>query len=726
MLDGATPRDLAVPLDGALAGDAAFSDLAQTDLAMMQGPLAPPITVQRTSELTELAAGDLDGDGRDDLVVANPIEVFTLLSASGLAQPGFIVRQGGGRMLSLADLDRDGKKDLVRTVPSAGNSASELLWQRGVGDGTFGAATSVLEENYLTDAHVADVNGDGRLDLVAQMLSSETRVWLGHGDGSFDDFKKTQAPTQVAGFITLADFNRDGKLDVAGTEGPDSFSVLLGNGDGTFTYKASFGWEWREAIHSGDLNGDGVPDIYFPGTPPDIYGGMGDGTFTQENPDFAGGDIVGMLMDFNRDSVLDTVQTGYLSPTYAISIALGHDNFQFDDVLDVRIPASAYLECLVSGDFDGDQVADVAAATSQTLMIIDGATSAVRAIPLGAPQQSLLADFDGDGHLDVLGAQYDGAITLFQGAGDGSLRVGASVVPPNGTARMALGDFNEDGRPDAVVGSLTSQLVLGDGSSGIRLGSAILPVGAPLTAGDFNGDGHLDVVGVTSGVPTVVLGNGDGTFGPPATAFMGSRTADLRAANMDGDSHLDLVRSAVVSDTNPGPIHWEYLEVSVWQGYGDGTFSQRAAKLAGISPGSQIAVADMNDDGALDVVSVSFADANMDLEFAENPSIVLVYGNGDGTLSAPTLIRAPVSRDYLGLFAIGDLNGDRRPDVVISDAYGTLSLLGGSATGLEPAIPLTSVGVVGLGLGDFDGDGALDISGTVGASLSVWLNRFPH
>ncbi len=720
-LDASPQHDAAVSFDEATPPDAAR---ARTD-----GGFTPLSTLRRAQELFDVAVADLDGDGRDDLVLVDAGgELFALLAASQFSQPIFGATKLAGRGLSLGDFDGDGTIDLVRTrLPATRNTNNDLVWQAGHGDGTFGADRLLLQNDYIQDVHALDVDGDGRLDVVAQLLSSATDVWLGHGDGSFDAVRTSQAPVQVSGHIAVADFDGDGKLDVAGSEaGPSTFSVLRGKGDGTFAYQQSFGSDWHDTILSGDVDGDGKPDLLLPGPTAAMYRGVGDGTFVAAATSWRPSSDVGLVIDFDRDRVLDLVTPIYVAGgATAIGFGRGHGNFDFDDVLDAPLPAQAAVARLAAGDLDGDGATDVVAAAGQSVVWINGDGWATSTIPLGTPAVLAVGDFDGDGFADVLGAQLDGAVTLFRGAGNGSLRAGASVIPSGGATRLALGDFNEDGRVDAVAGGSPSRIVLGAAGSGIALGVSP-PIAGPPVVGDFNGDGHLDIVGCVSATPAIVLGHGDGSFGAPMT--FGSGCFDWAAgvaADLDGDGHLDLVRASIVIDADlAGPLYYDMVAISVWRGAGDGSFSELSSTVVATGATYALAVRDLDGDGRLDVIFPMETPSISDAGISESYSLVVLNGHGDGTFDAPRLYPLPpLPYSNLQSIVVADLDGDGRLDVLTSDGQNALSLLRGGPSGLEPEERFAVGGATPLAVGDFDGDGVPDVVGTTGTNLVVWKNR---
>ncbi|HTS36506.1 MAG TPA: VCBS repeat-containing protein [Candidatus Solibacter sp.] len=214
------------------------------------------------------AVGDFNGDGKPDLVVANnaahPNTLSILLgNGDGTFQPHTDI-PGGGHPLQIivADFNRDGKLDLA-VANSIYNTVSVLL---GNGDGTFQPLVP-----YATGANAqwlvaADFNGDGRLDIATANYDSDSdsvSILLGNGDGTFQRQVSFQVGVNPFG-IMAADLNHDGKMDlvVVCNNGYYGVWILLGNGDGSFqnpAYNPS-GYNPRVGLVT-DLNADNNPDI---------------------------------------------------------------------------------------------------------------------------------------------------------------------------------------------------------------------------------------------------------------------------------------------------------------------------------------------------------------------------------------------------------------------------------------------------------------------------------
>jgi hypothetical protein len=217
-----------------------------------------------------IIAADLNHDGSLDLVVTNQNsgDISVLLgNGDGTFQGPIFVNTGvSAGSIAVGDFDGDGNLDLAVTIDNA--SISILL---GNGDGTFAQGVSLITGTTSGSIVAGDFNADGKLDLAViegfDHPDSDVRVFLGNGDGSFQDGVVYASATDLYGQLAAADVNGDGRIDLilevgcCGTHESD-VAVLLGNGDGSFQapvfYPVSTGVQF---VAAGDFNGDGSTDL---------------------------------------------------------------------------------------------------------------------------------------------------------------------------------------------------------------------------------------------------------------------------------------------------------------------------------------------------------------------------------------------------------------------------------------------------------------------------------
>jgi hypothetical protein len=210
-----------------------------------------------------LAVGDVNGDGRNDIVTANQSGSVTVLQNTGngvFTRRDYAVGPWESWGLALGDVNGDGKLDIVTT---AGFYRVVVLLN--AGDGTFGSRQD-YNSGYVMSVALGDVNGDSHLDIVTAG-SNNVGVFLNAGDGTFGNRQdyyvgREDFSCDVWG-VALGDINGDGKLDIVATIylEPEYFSVLYNQGDGTFGNRQDYEPGGLVTATVGDVNNDGYADV---------------------------------------------------------------------------------------------------------------------------------------------------------------------------------------------------------------------------------------------------------------------------------------------------------------------------------------------------------------------------------------------------------------------------------------------------------------------------------
>jgi streptogramin lyase len=346
------------------------------------------------------------------------------------------------------------------------------------------------------------------------------------------------------------------------------------------------------------------------------------------------------------------------------------------------------------------------------------------------PEATRVADLRQNGTLDVItlnagDASHDGSVSVLPGNGDGTFAAAQTFPAGHSPQNFVVADVNGDGVLDLAVADAGSfrqndgglRLLLGNGDGTFQApvdlisGRNLLDV----VAGDFNGDGKLDLIVSTRTFATdagvdELLGNGDGTFQAP------TRIAQQAGPLAVGDFHHSGTPDLVVAVTEIGGD-----SVRVFPGNGDGTFG--APQVLHVPDGAfvgRMVVGDFRNNGTLDLaVTAAFEGVHVFL------------GNGDGTLGPPVFYPASDARFFgpAGL-ALGDFNGDGVPDLVTAlgqSPRGTVSVLLGNGDGTfqEPRLFATGgANPFGVAAGDFNGDGRDDlvVANTFSDAVAVLLN----
>ena len=677
-----------------------------------------------------LVVGDFDHDGEEDVVTSVNADRKVLFfkgngNATFATTPLEAATSWRPNTVAAGDVTGDGEADVVvsyqldwadhATRPRLGVLA-------GGGDGTFGPPVDHTYGAWWPGhVAVAELDGQAGLDVAVQHWGydgNDRGVWMLPNDGN----GALGTPLRVYGSastrtVAAGDYNGDGDTDLLATVGftdcqdGECAVLLTGNGAGVFApgplhavgkepNTAPFG---ASAI---DVDGDGDKDFVYVSTSTrmdwvSVGRNRGDGTFDvshwagaarpagDETPE-GQSPASAAVADFTGDGTPDVVTTAWEGEgghPGSLRLLEGDPDRPGDflaprAVVDTARHTASERSAL--GDFDGDGRADVIVQENFggafDLLPGDGAGSfgPVRQTVAGTGSacrdegEVLTADFDGDGHLDLVCARDTSAMVLF-GFGDGTLGnpAGLPAEPGLYVSAVSLADFNSDGRPDVVNWNTNSCCAFGEnrvgawrvflnGVGGPRTFSAAQSFDlGPLdwnsrpygTAGDFDEDGHPDVVFHTnktegSAAPNnerffFFGGHGDGTFADAVVTQPGlpEFASQLIPADVNEDGHADVV------------VRYPWRgEIGVLPGNGDGTFGALVHYATGGAV-RDLAFVDLNGDGHDDVAA------------ATNQGLAVLTANGDGTFAG--YARHPSGRKQTTQVFWTRLGGDTKPDLIV-------------------------------------------------------------
>lgn len=633
--------------------------------------------------------------------------------------------------LAMADMDRDGKQDAVVLNPSS--SLFTVLTGDGAGGFTAGASPTVgIQSNLLL---VVDVNRDGRPDVVTAGGTAQVKTTLNTTGGYSGLAEVTLASKPVglaSGDFTAAasPFNPDGKLDLVVALEDGSVVVLAGNGAGGWTERTStagVGASLQQLV-AGDFNRDGVLDVAVADADANVGGvkvliGTKTGTFgAPTRLDTGDGASVLQAEDVDGDGRLDLLVGHGIDNTLVLAQGVGNGSF----TLGTSVALGGAPSGLAVRDLDRDGRLDVlVAGVGQGVLALKGLGSGLFAAPEalaagGATVAVAAADLDRDGRLDVVATRpSDNRLVRklsTQVARCEPSLVSAQQLPVDpAPSAVVLADFDGDARPDMAVASANAHTVtvargLGNGAFGpqtkvdLSASGGTKPQG--LVAGDFNKDGHLDLVAsnTTSGTLSLLLNNGSGGFGAPISVTLGATTAPrgLVAGDFDGDKKLDL---AVTSSSGS--------KLVLLFGNDDGTFPRTRDVTTGSQPYAVVA-ADLDSDGDVDLATANF----------NGNSVSVLLNTGAGIFSTTTVPATIAAPRALG---VGDFDGDQKLDLIVtSTTEHSVTLLSGKAGNgtfqPQPSV-LAGAAPFGLVVTDLDGDKDLDVATASNGASGITLLR---
>jgi uncharacterized repeat protein (TIGR01451 family) len=536
----------------------------------------------------KVRAVDLDKDGKLDLVSGSSmVTTYKGDGAGGFTfQPVFDTDFGFSPAGAGGDFNGDGYPDILAVAAGAG--MEDLVVYLNDGTGSFGAPvrTPTRQSVFSTQGAIAeDFDGDGKTDVVLKTFNQNRatgiRLFTATTGGRFSGPIIFQ-PSAVPGAMAAGDFNRDGTPDIISVNLSGSLTILSAQGGG---FNAPRGFDFSPPdivaqqfsltdLKSGDLNGDGAPDLVIAAL------GLSDAV---------------MMFGNGRGAFSDSVRINSGGPG-GVPIAIELRDFNNDGNPDLALLNSSTHDIVVLlGDGRGGFTPSAT---------IGGALAVARGF--------VSADFNNDGNLDLVFSAQSSGLELYLGNGQGGFTQSATGIGGNlVNIVFTAGDFNGDGIADlALFDGLQVQtsngfiiaILIGDGRGGFGEPSNVMVQErlAILSAADLNLDGRDDLIGIGGffvDAMFVISSNPGGGFGASVRYQVGGGTRSVVSTDINGDAKPDLISASFRTGT-----------IAILLGEGDGGFNQ-PVNLPVFSPLQAvftaefdvIATGDFDADGAIDL-----------------------------------------------------------------------------------------------------------------------------
>lgn len=651
--------------------------------------------------------------------------------------------------IKFADVNGDGKSDAV--LSDYANKKIGIMFNQ---SGNFNSPVVYNLAQKPFKLTLSDFNGDGINDIAAISDSTNITMLLSSGTGTFA--VNNYSVGLAMSTIQSGDFNNDAKPDIAFTSTTSvNFGLVVNNGSGSFSGVLTHTLNSApQSITTADYNNDGNKDVAIGNSNSEllIFNGNGLGNFSLTTThQFPWNVLNSVSEDFDNNGLMDIAvgQEGV-----SVMLNLGGGNFKTDSYC-----GATPWPGIVSGDFSNDGKKDILALNnnlngpSSVYSVItalinngNGTFSAARAYNMLKSSYAIAnSDVNNDGFIDLLVVNSDSTLSVFMGNLSGIFSNAIDYTIGMTATSMCLGDFNNDGTMDVATTSGISNryvIMLNQGSGTfVQVSTAGIYSPGDIVSKDFNNDGKMDlaicrlgdnIIGGTE--VSILLGNGNGTFGSPSNFTVCSYPRSIASADFNSDGNADIV------------VCSHYNKVTVLLGLGNGSFSPKVdyttinlpecitvndfngdgkpdIAVAGDTQNNQVAVminsgtgsfsltyyllpestslvsADVNGDGKIDLISNN--NTSISNRPAASDDINVVMGNGSGAFSS-SIVSYNNGSASTGPLTTGDFNSDGRPDfasinysfigVILSASASTISVSGPGTTCANAPVVITANG----------------------------------
>ncbi|MEZ4869924.1 MAG: FG-GAP-like repeat-containing protein [Caldilineaceae bacterium] len=542
-----------------------------------------------TDNTYSVALGDVNGDGALDIITWNSKQKVVYLNDgqgnfdwSGSSRPFDDTGNDYTQSVAVGDVNGDGALDIITGNHNGKPNMVYLNDGQGNFDWSGSGRPFGTDSDDTQSMAVGDVNGDGALDLVAARGSQLNVVYLNDGHGNFD-WLGNERPFDTGNdntwSVAVADVNGDGALDIVTSNYQQQSVVYLNNGQGNFPgldHPFGSGTDSTWSVTVGDVNGDGALDIVTgngaepnnAGQPNVVYLNDGQGNFNWPGSgrlfgtgtDWTWSVAVG---DVNGDGTLDLITCNTNGDPNVVYLNDGQGNFDWPGSGRPFGIGNDVTWSVAVGDMNGDGALDlVTGNVGQSVFYLNDGQGNFpgQGHPFGTGHDLTrgvaVGDVNGDGALDLIIAIFSGQPNMvYLNDGQGNFDWSGSSRPfgtgNDYTQSLAVGDMNGDGALDLITGThlgKPNMVYLNDGQGNFpRLGH---PFGTgddntkSIIAGDVNGDGALDLIAGNAGQPNVVYLNDEaGNFPRLGQTFSTGNDSSWSVAvgDVNGDGALDLI-----------------------------------------------------------------------------------------------------------------------------------------------------------------------------------------
>ena len=503
-----------------------YGYLLANSIPTVSGPLATMVAEGAASVSLNLLANAHDADLTDTLRVGS---VSFTVNGVASALPAGITLNGNTLTIDPGNtaynaLAQGEQKTIVVTYRVLDISVAEEI--------SFAPKVDYATGNFPSSVTSADVNGDGKSDLIVAnmsgLINGTVSVLKNNGNGTFAtrfNYETGAAPISVAS----TDVNSDGKFDlIVANLNSDTLSVLKNTGNGTFAYKVDYVTGSRPySVTSADVNGDGMSD----------------------------------LIVVNRS-------------VHTVSVLKNNGNGYFATKADYT--TGSYPDSVTSADVSGDGKSDliIANAGSNTLSVLknngDGTFATKVDYATGsAPCSVMSADVNGDGKSDLIVANAgSNTLSVLKNNGDGTFATKVDYVTGSRPYSVTSADVNGDGMSDLIVANVDSNTLSvlknnGDGTFATKVDYATGTTPESVTSSDVNGDGKFDLIVAnnnSSGTVSVLINNSTGFSAYPTTTqtitINGTNDAPVAVADISSTTKNSILTATaatgiLVNDTDP-------------------------------------------------------------------------------------------------------------------------------------------------------------------------------